>query len=121
MRDQHQRPGVFDQALFQNLQCGDIQVVGRLVQQEKVRRLKHQLCDQHAGPFTPGKPANPLVQTFRRKKKSFGPRSDVDDAILINHRVAVRGKRPAQSHIGIEFAILVEVHNSQSLGAANFA
>src|SRR6266446_812992 len=45
----------------------------------------------------------------------------MDDAILINHRVAVPRKRPAQSNIRIEFTILVEVDDSQPLGAANLA
>jgi len=79
------------------------------------------LCDQHAGPLASGEPANSLIQIFSRKKKSFGPGTDVDDAILINHRVAVRRERLAQGNVRIEFAVLVEVHYSQSLGTANFA
>src|ERR1700747_1842659 len=45
----------------------------------------------------------------------------MNHAILINHGVAVRRKRPAQRNFWIEFTVLVEVDDTQPLGWANLA
>ena len=47
MRHQHQRAGIFQQAFFQNFQRWNIKIVRRLVQQQQIGGLKHQLRDQH--------------------------------------------------------------------------
>ena len=121
MRNQNQRSRIFEQTLLQDFQCGNIQIVGRFVQQQNVSRLQHELSDQNAGALSSGKPANALIQVFTRKQKSFRPRSDVNNAILINHRVAVRRERPAQGNVRIKLAVLVKVHDSQTFGAAHLA
>ena len=73
MRDQHQRPAKFEQALFQNFQRGDVEIVGRLVQQQHVRRLEHELRDQNARAFAAGKPAHRLIQLVAREEKPAPP------------------------------------------------
>ena len=45
----------------------------------------------------------------------------MNHALLINHRIAIRRQGPAQSDVRIKLAILVEVHDSQSLRPANLA
>ena len=45
MRHEHQRSAKFEQALFQNLERRYIQIVRRFVEQQQVRRLKHELGD----------------------------------------------------------------------------
>ena len=45
----------------------------------------------------------------------------MNHAILINHGVAFRRQRAAQADVGIELAILVEVHDAQRIGFADFS
>ncbi len=49
------------ETLFQDFQCGNIEIVGRFVQQQNVRRLQHELSNQDAGALASGKPTDPLV------------------------------------------------------------
>ena len=44
----------------------------------------------------------------------------MNHAVLINHRIAVRRERATQTDVGIEFAILIEVHDAQGIGPADF-
>ncbi len=53
MRHQHQRPAKLQQALLQNFQRRDVEIIRRLIQQQHVGGLQHQLSDQHPRPFAP--------------------------------------------------------------------
>src|SRR5260370_42697956 len=96
----------YSSKLSSNLQRRDIQVVGRFVEKQNVGGLQLELSNKNACPFADGEPANSLGQIFRRKKKTVRPRSDVDDAILVNHRFARRLKRVTQRDIRDELAVL---------------
>src|SRR5207302_1308571 len=117
--DQNQGPAILEQAFFQYLKGRDIQVVGWLIEQQDIRRLKHELGDQHPSPLPAREPANLLVELLSRKEKPCRPCSHVNDAFLVDDRIAVRRERPAQGNIGIQHAILIEVHHSQEIGFTN--
>ena len=74
VRDQHQGSAIFQQALFQDFQSRDIQIVGGFVQQQDVRRLEHELRDQYARPFAAGEPADRLIQVLSRQRGTSPPR-----------------------------------------------
>src|ERR1019366_4645214 len=54
-------------------------------------------------------------------KELRAPGGHVNHAILINHGIAVRSERAAQSHVRIELAILIEVDHAQRIGLVNLA
>ena len=55
----------FQQTLFQHFQRGDIEIVGRFVEQKQVRRAQHQLRDPDSSLFAAGKLRDERVE-FRR-------------------------------------------------------
>ena len=71
MRDENQRAGKFEQAFFQNFEGGNIEVVGRLVEQKQIRRLQHELSDQDAGALAAGKTVRRADSDFRGSKRNF--------------------------------------------------
>ena len=73
MGDQHQRAGKFRQALFQHFQRRDIEIVGRLVQQQQVSGLQHQLGDEDAGPLAAGKVGDRMVELLAGEEELRGP------------------------------------------------
>src|SRR5215472_12051604 len=92
MRDEDERAAKFEQALFENFQSGNVEVVGWLIQQENVGGLQHELSDQHTSPFASGKSLNWLAELFTREQEFRSPRCDVNDAILVNDCVAFRSQ-----------------------------
>ena len=42
VRHQHQRAGKLQQVVFEDLERGDIEIVGRLVEQQHIGRFQHQ-------------------------------------------------------------------------------
>ncbi len=121
MRDQHQRAAIFQQALLQYFQRGNVEIVGRLVEEQHVRRLQHELRDQYARTLATREFPDGLVQMLGIKEKPCRPRSHVNHAVLINHGIAVGRQRAAQTNVGIQHAILVEVHDPQGVRLADFA
>src|SRR5437764_42073 len=105
---QHQRTAKFEQALFENFERRDVEIVGGLIQQENVGMLQHELSDQHAGPFAAGKPLHRLTELLARKQELRRPGGDVNDAILIDDRVSVRSERTPERHIHVELTALIE-------------
>ncbi len=77
--------------------------------------------DQDASPFATGEPFHGLVELFAAEQESCRPRGNVNDPVLINHRIAFGSQSAAQRHVGIEFAGLVEVNDAQPLGPANLS
>ena len=45
----------------------------------------------------------------------------MNDAILIDHRIAFGCQRPAQRHIRVELAALIEINNTQPVGPSNLS
>ena len=121
VRHQNQGPAKFEQVFFQNFESRNIEIVGRFVEQQHVRRLQHQLRDQHPGALATGKLPHRTIQIFVGEKKPRGPGRHVNHAILISDRVAVRSQGPAQRYIRIQLAVLVEIYNFQRIGFGDFS
>ena len=83
MRDQDERTTEFEQALFEDFESGNVEVVSGFIQQKNVSCLQHELSNQHTGAFASRKPLDRLVQLFAAEQEFGGPRRDVNDAILI--------------------------------------
>src|SRR5882757_5906490 len=73
VRHQHQCAAEFKQALFQYLERRDIEIVGWLIQQQKVGGLKHQLGDKNPCSLATGKVGDRLVELFAGKEKARCP------------------------------------------------
>ena len=77
MAHQHQGTGELRQAVLKHFQRRDIQIVGRLIEQQEVGRLKHQLGDANARLLTPGKVANRHIQMLWLEEELLCPGRDV--------------------------------------------
>jgi len=73
VRDQDQRPAELEQALLEDLQRRDIQIVGRLVQEEDVGGLEHQLSDLDARLLAAGEAPDGLDQLLAREEEFRRP------------------------------------------------
>ena len=93
-RDQHQRARELGQTLLQYLQRRDVQIVGRLVQEQEVRRFEHQPSDADARPLPAGEPAHRRLELLGPEEEPLGPRDHVDGAIPIDHGVSLGGQGP---------------------------
>src|SRR3984893_14591568 len=56
---------------------------------------------------------------FGIEKKFRCPGGDMNHAVLINHGIAVRRERAAQTDIRIKLTILIEIDDAQGIGRAN--
>ena len=121
MRDQHKRALELQQRLFQDLERGDVEIVGRLVEHQHVRRLQHQPRDQYAGALAAAQALDWLVELVACEQELRGVARYMHDAVLIDHRIRVRRKRAAQRERGIQLAHLREVDYTQVLGALDVA
>ena len=119
MCDEHERAGKIDQALFQDFEGWNVEIVGGLVEQQHISGLEHELRDQDASALASREAADGLAQLFAGEEESRRPSGDVDYTIAIDDGIALGRERAAQSYIGIERARLVKVDDAQPIGAAN--
>ena len=87
MGHEHERTGEFEQTILQHIQGRNIQIIGRLVENEQVRRLQHQLGDQKSCLFTAGKSRYRKVELFGAEEEPLRPRGQMDRAALIDHSI----------------------------------
>ena len=80
MRHQHQRAGEIREAFFEHLERGDVEIVGGLVEQQKIGRPQHEARDQDARPLAAREAVERLVQLIGVEEEAFGPGGDVDRA-----------------------------------------
>ena len=73
MRHQHQRAGKFGEAVFQHFERGDVEIVGRLVEQQQVGGLQHQARDQHARLLAAREAGDAAGPTDRHRRGSAWP------------------------------------------------
>jgi hypothetical protein len=117
VRDEHERAPEVLKAVLQDFEAGNVQVVGRLVQQEQVGGLEHEPGDQNTGLLAARQPTDRARQLFGTKQKAFGPGGNVHRAALVQHHVAVGAQRVAQGLVGVELlAVLVEPNDAQPVG-----
>jgi hypothetical protein len=64
VRNQHQRSAELEQAVFQNLEGGNVEIIRGLIQQQHIGGLQHQLGNEHPRPLASGKPLDGLVELF---------------------------------------------------------
>ncbi len=118
--DQDERALEFEQGFFEDLEGGNVEVVGGLVEQENVGGLKHEARDEDAGALASAEAADGLVELLGGEEKTVCPGGDVDDAILEDDGVGVRCEGAAQGERGIELALLLEVDDLEMLGACGW-
>ena len=121
MRHQHQRAGKIEEIFFQNFERRNIEVVGRLIEQQNIRRLQHQFCNQYPRPLAAGEIPHRLVQLLAGKQEACGPTCHMHLASLMHHRVAFRSQSAAQGQAFVQLAHLAEVDHAQCIGAADGA
>src|SRR5262245_46625494 len=99
MSYQNQRSTVIQEALFEDFQRWDVEIICGLIQQQNIRRLKHQLRDQYARTLTSRKPSHRLIQGFVREQKSVRPCCNVNNAVLVDDGIAVWGQGTPQRDV----------------------
>ena len=82
--NQHQRTGKVEQIFFQDFERGNIQIVGRLIEQQNVGRLQHQPGDEHPRPLAAGEVAHRLIQLLASKQEAGSPTCHVHDPSLVH-------------------------------------
>src|SRR4051812_36057364 len=102
MRHQNQRAPKFEQTFFQYLQGRDVEVVGRLIEQQDIGGLEHQIGDENARALATREPAYGLVELVAREKEACRPGGDVNGAVLVEDGIATSGQRLAKSQVRIE-------------------
>jgi hypothetical protein len=107
--DEDERAGVFEQALFEDLEGGDVEVVGGLVEQEDVGGFEHEFGDEDAGALAAAEPFDGLVELLAGEEEFGGVAGDVDDPALIDDGVGVGRERAAEGDAFVELAGLGEV------------
>src|SRR5215470_10147877 len=116
MRHENERTAKFEQAFFQDFESRNVEIVGWLVEQQNIGGLQHELGDEDASAFAAGKAADRTVEILTGKKKTRSPSGYVDNALLINDRVAVRRESAPERGVRIEVAILVEIDHTKICG-----
>ena len=94
--DEDERALEFEQSFFEDLEGGNVEVVGGLVEEEDVGGLKHEAGDEDAGALASAEAADGLVELLGGEEKTVGPGGDVDDAVLKDDGIGVRGEGAAQ-------------------------
>ncbi len=121
MGDEDERALEFEEGFFEDFEGGDVEVVGGLVEEKDVGGLKHEAGDEDAGALASAESADGLVELLAGEEKTVGPGGDVNDAILKDDGIGVRGEGAAQGERGIELALLLEVDDLEMLGGADGA
>ena len=121
MGDEDERALEFEEGFFEDLEGGNVEIVGGLVEQEDVGGLEHEAGDEDAGALASAEAADGLVELLGGEEKTIGPGGDVNDAILEDDGIGVRGEGAAQGERGIELALLLEVDDFEMVGGADGA
>ncbi len=113
--DQDERARELEQALLEHLERRDVEVVGRLVEDQQVGGLEHQPREQDARLLAAREPADRRVELLGAEQEALRPRGDVDAAALEDHRVPVGRERARSESVGVEArAVLLEEHDLQA-------
>ncbi len=100
--DEQQGAVKVEQALFEDIERGDVKIIGRLVEQQDIGRLPHQFGDQDTGLLTAGQLLDRGFQLIRAKEEAFGPGNDVNRSPAEENPVPLRGKCPAQGRLPVD-------------------
>ena len=69
----HECAGKFQQAIFQHFEGRDIQIIGRLVENEQVCGLEHEPGDEEPCLLTAGQPRHRKIELLWSKEKALRP------------------------------------------------
>ena len=110
MADQENRAVVIGQQLFKQLQCFDVQVIGRLVEYQHIGRPGEQARQQQAVALTAGQTLDRRIGTRWRKQEVAQIALDMLALIADLDPLATRADRVGQGRFHIErIAHLVEI------------
>ena len=117
MGHQHQRAREIPQTVLQHLQRPDVQVVGRLVEQQQVGRLAHQPGYQHARLLPAREPRQREIQLLRAEQEAVGPAVNVHESAVILHVFAGGAQGAPQGERQVQgVAVLVKDHRFHPFG-----
>ena len=88
--DQQDRPLILDQQAFEQLQRLDVEVVGRLVQDQHVRRPGEQLGQQEPAPLAAGEELDQAPRPLGREEEVLEVADDVPGLAVDRDRVVRR-------------------------------
>ena len=89
MADQEDRPLVVDQQAFEQFQRLDVEVVGRLVEDQHVRRLGEQLGQQEPAPLAAGEELDQAPRPLGREEEVLQVAEDVPGLAVDRDRVVL--------------------------------
>ena len=107
MGHQHDRARELEQALLEDLEGRDVEVVGRLVEEEDVGRPEHQASDVDAGALAARELPDRLPELLGAEEEALRPRGHVQRTVAVDDAVAVAGEGLAERPGGIEAAALL--------------
>ena len=114
MGHQNQRPGEFQKCLFQNFQRRDIQIVGGFIEQQHIRRLQHQVGNQHPSLLPTGKQLHFRGQLIRLEQEPLRPSGHMNHLSAVIDHVVFGPKGGRQLIVGIQRApVLAEGDHPQ--------
>jgi hypothetical protein len=111
--DEDERSLELEQGFFEDLEGGDVEVVGGLVEHEQVGGLQHEARDEDAAALAAAEALDGLVELVAGEEELRGVAGDVDDAILVDDGVGVRREGAAQGEGWVDLAQLREVDDAQ--------
>ncbi len=119
---QDQRPGELEQALLEHLEGRDVEIVGRLVEDQQVGRLQHQPGDQNPRLLAAGEAPHRRVELLGAEEEALRPGGDVHDFAQMDHRIAVGRERAPQGELAIErLSPLLETEDLEERRALDLA
>ena len=119
--DQDERALELEESFFEDLQGGNVEVVGGLVEQEDIGGLEHEARDQDAGALSATEAADGLIELLGGEEKTVSPGRDVNHTVLEDDGIGVRRQGAAQGKRRIELALLLKVNDLEMIGGANGA
>ena len=122
MRHECDRAGELREIAFQHFERGDIQIVGRLIEEQHVGGPQHEPRDVNARAFAAGKPAYGKIELFLPEQKARRPARHMLRPVAEHYCIAFRRQRATQRSVGVNLvAGLFELGYPQTFGTAHFA
>src|SRR6266545_580777 len=92
MCDEHQGARKVHKAFLQHLQGWDVEVIGRLVENQEIGGLEHESGDEESSLLTPRKPMDRQFQLVGAEEEPLSPRHHLDGTVSIDDRIAFRSQ-----------------------------
>src|SRR5207302_8500401 len=102
MGHQYESAGKVSKAFFEYLQRPDVQIIGRLVQQQDVGGLEHEPGQKNARLLAAGQIADGQFQLLLAKEETPGPGCDVIRPAPIEHHLGIGRKSLTQRNTRVQ-------------------